>query len=162
MKRTAFIVGGIAVAILLGYIFGRFGAKSARREPPTTRVDTLYIYDTVTISTPLYVEKRVVSRELVEVVDTLRLRDTLFVYLEREQVEWRDSLCTIWASGVHPAVDSVKHFQRQMVLTREVPVKVKSHWGVGVQVGYGATVVDKSVKVAPYIGVGVSWNFLSW
>ena len=93
-------------------------------------------------------------------VDTLVIHDTTFVYLEREKVTWRDSLCEVYVSGIMASVDSVRHFQEYKYITieKQVPVKVKSHWGLGVNAGYG---VGKGV-FTPYIGVGISYNLLSW
>ena len=98
------------------------------------------------------------------VTDTLWKHDTLYVYLEREQIQWQDSLCRVYASGINPQVDSVTHFVQETIITREisVPVKVKSRWGLGIQVGYGAGVNGKQVCLTPYVGVGISYNILSW
>ena len=94
------------------------------------------------------------------VTDTIRMRDTLFVLLEREQVTWEDSLARVYASGVNPQVDSVIHFTQEMVITKEIPViqVKKTRWGIGVQAGAG---VGKD-GLTPYVGVGVSYNILSW
>jgi hypothetical protein len=37
-----------------------------------------------------------------------------------------------------------------------------THWGIGVQAGYGATLSNNTVKLAPYIGVGISYNIITW
>ena len=97
------------------------------------------------------------------VVDTLRVTDTLYVYLDREQVVWQDSLSRVYASGILPQIDSVRHFVKEIVVNREVsvPYKIKSRWGLGVQAGYGAY-YDGKIRTAPYIGVGISYNILSW
>lgn len=129
-------------------------------EPPTPMVDTLVIRDTFVVTEPKYVTRRVVDSVPYPVTDTIRMRDTLFVLLEREQVTWEDSLARVYASGVNPQVDSVIHFTQEMVITKEIPViqVKKTRWGIGVQAGAG---VGKD-GLTPYVGVGVSYNILSW
>ena len=129
-------------------------------EPPTPMVDTLVIRDTFVVTEPKYVTRRVVDSVLVPVHDTTKIRDTLYAYLGREQVTWEDSLARVYASGVNPQVDSVIHFTQEMVITKEIPViqVKKTRWGIGVQAGAG---VGKD-GLTPYVGVGVSYNLLSW
>ena len=133
-------------------------------EPIKEEVDTLLIFDTITLTKPICVEKIQLDSVYMPVTDTLWKHDTLYVYREREQIEWQDSLCRVYASGINPQVDSVTHFVQETIITREisVPVKVKSRWGLGIQVGYGAGINGKQVYMTPYVGVGISYNILSW
>jgi hypothetical protein len=87
----------------------------------------------------------------------------LYVYLDREQVVWQDSLSRVYASGILPQIDSVQHYITERIVTKEVTIHVKKpcKWGVGVHAGYGVQLGDQ-VRTAPYIGVGVSYNILSW
>ena len=151
---------GIVVAILIGFLVGHRVDRNAPGEPPTPRVDTLFIRDTIKVTEPVSVTRRVVDSVLVPVTDTLYLKDTLFVILEREQVTWEDSLARVYASGIQPQVDSVIHFTQEMVITQEIPViqVKKTRWGVGIQAGVGAY----KDGLTPYLGVGVSYNLLSW
>ena len=155
---------GIAVAVLIGFLIGHKHPQKSPVEPIKEKVDTLLIFDTITLSKPVFVEKIKLDSVLIPVTDTLWLHDTLYVYLEREQIQWQDSLCRVYASGVNPQVDSVTHFVRETIVNREisVPVKVKSRWGLGIQVGYGAGINGKQVYLTPYVGVGISYNILSW
>ena len=101
---------------------------------------------------------------LVPVVDTLRLTDTLYVYLDREQVVWQDSLSRVYASGILPQIDSVHHFINERVVTRELTrvVKKPCRWGIGVHGGYGVGLDNGKVIASPYIGIGISYNIISW
>ena len=36
----------------------------------------------------------------------------------------------------------------------------EKRWGVGIQAGYGMGLSNGQVKAFPYIGVGISWNFI--
>ena len=155
---------GIAVAVLIGFLIGQKHPQKSPVEPIKEKVDTLLIFDTITLTKPVFVEKIQLDSVYMPVTDTLWKHDTLYVYLEREQIQWQDSLCRVYASGINPQVDSVTHFVQETIITREipVPVKVKSRWGLGIQVGYGAGINGKQVYLTPYVGVGISYNILSW
>ena len=166
MKGWQYILTGvgIAVAVLIGFLIGQQHPQKSPVEPIKEKVDTLLIFDTITLTKPIFVEKIQLDSVYMPVTDTLWKHDTLFVYLEREQIQWQDSLCRVYASGINPQVDSVTHFVQETIITREisVPVKVKSRWGLGIQVGYGAGINGKQVYLTPYVGVGISYNILSW
>ena len=166
MKGWQYILTGvgIAVAVLIGFLIGQKHPQKSPVEPIKEKVDTLLIFDTLTLTKPVFVEKIQLDSVYMPVTDTLWKHDTLYVYLEREQIQWQDSLCRVYASGINPQVDSVTHFVQETIITREisVPVKVKSRWGLGINVGYGAGVNGKQVYLTPYVGVGISYNILSW
>ena len=166
MKGWQYILTGvgIAVAVLIGFLIGQQHPQKSPVEPIKEKVDTLLIFDTITLTKPIFVEKIQLDSVYMPVTDTLWKHDTLFVYLEREQIQWQDSLCRVYASGINPQVDSVTHFVQETIITREisVPIKVKSRWGLGIQVGYGAGINGKQVYLTPYVGVGISYNILSW
>ena len=166
MKGWQYILTGvgIAVAVLIGFLIGQQHPQKSPVEPIKEKVDTLLIFDTITLTKPVFVEKIQLDSVYMPVTDTLWKHDTLYVYLVREQIQWQDSLCRVYASGINPQVDSVTHFVQETIITREisVPVKVKSRWGLGIQVGYGAGINGKQVYMTPYVGVGISYNILSW
>jgi len=166
MKGWQYILTGvgIAVAVLIGFLIGQQHPQKSPVEPIKEKVDTLLIFDTITLTKPVFVEKIQLDSVYMPVTDTLWKHDTLYVYLVREQIQWQDSLCRVYASGINPQVDSVTHFVQETIITREipVPVKVKSRWGLGIQVGYGAGINGKQVYLTPYVGVGISYNILSW
>ena len=166
MKGWQYILAGvgIAVAVLIGFLIGQQHPQKSPVEPIKEKVDTLLIFDTITLTKPVFVEKIQLDSVYMPVTDTVWKHDTLYVYLEREQIQWQDSLCRVYASGINPQVDSVTHFVQETIVNREisVPVKVKSRWGLGIQVGYGAGVNGKQVYLTPYVGVGISYNILSW
>lgn len=154
-----FLIGLIfALAVAGAFYLGYICHRNAPGGEITPQVDTLVIHDTIKVTQPISVTKRVVDSIPYPVVDTLRLRDTLFIYLPKEQIRWEDSLSVVYASGVMPQVDSVIHHVQSMIITKEIPVIKKTHWGVGVQAGMG---LGKG-GLTPYVGVGVSYNILSW
>lgn len=156
---TYILIGvGLAVAVLIGFLVGQRCPRNSVGETPTIKVDTLVIRDTIKLTEPISVTKRVVDSIPYLVTDTLRLRDTLYVVLEREQIRWEDSLAVVYASGVMPQVDSVIHHTQSLIITKEIPVIKKTRWGLGVQAGVGTG----KGGLTPYVGFGVSYNLLSW
>lgn len=156
----ASVIAGIVVAACLGFIIGHRSCMDRPVEPPIVKVDTLFIRDTIKVSVPKFITKRVVDSIPYPVGDTIRLRDTLFMILEREQIRWEDSLAVVYASGINPQVDSVIHFPQTQIITKEIPViQIKrTRWGIGVHAGCGAG----KDGLTPYVGVGLSYNILAW
>lgn len=154
------LAGMLFGMMLIGYAIGVTGRTEPPVEPLETKVDTLLIYDTMTVCEPVFVDRVRLDSILVPVTDSIMVHDTIYAYLQREQVVWRDSMAVVYASGIMPQVDSVRHFREYKVVTIEsiVPVKVKSRWGLGVQAGVGASMDG----LTPYVGVGLSYNILSW
>lgn len=128
-------------------------------------VDTLYIRDTITQEKPIYVDRIKLQKVPVPVekTDTLKIHDTLYVYLQKEQVVWQDSLSRVYASGILPQIDSVQYFIQERIVTIQttIPIKKPCRWGVGIQAGYGVQFGDQ-IHHAPYVGIGLSYNLLSW
>jgi hypothetical protein len=162
MKPGNYILIGFIMAVLtaLGFFIGYRSAGNRPVLPIEPKVDTLILRDTIKVTEPVLVVKRVVDTIPYPVKDTIMQHDTIIAYLVREQVMWEDSLSRVYASGVNPQVDSVIHYTNNMVIIQEIPViqVKKTRWGIGIQAG--ATIGKDGV--APYIGVGGSYNILTW
>lgn len=150
MKRDIVIV---LVSLALGFMVGRGCVKTPPCGPPEVRVDTLTVRDTIVAYKPVLEVRRVVDTMKVPV--PVRDTDTVFVQLPREQLEWTDSLATIWVSGYRPAVDSVRHYTATQIITvtERTPAP---RWALGIQAGVGAG----RAGLTPYVGVGVTYNLL--
>lgn len=129
-------------------------------EPPEIKVDTLIVRDTIMQYKPIFTDKIKVDSVLIPVKDTIVIRDSVYIYMDREKITWRDSLCEVYASGIMPQVDSVRHFReyQYVMIETAIPVKDKSNWGLGINAGYGVG----QGGLTPYIGIGVSYNIFSW
>ena len=149
----------LAVVLIIGY---NSGLNQVMRED-VKQVDTLYVCDTITHYEPSLEERVVLQEVLVQVRDTIWIHDTLYVSLDYEQVVWQDSLSRVYASGIMPQIDSVQHYVKERIVTKEVSRHVKKpcKWGIGVHAGYGVQ-FGEQIRTAPYIGLGISYNFLSW
>ncbi len=164
-RLTSWIDAGcVGVALLafaaLGFLFGQKHPLKLDSMGVKEKVDTLYIRDTITREKPVYLTKYIDRVQLVPVTDTIRVKDTLFVALDRERVEWRDEYAAVYASGIDPSVDSVRHFITERVVTREVRVEVpaKQRWkriGWGVAAGPGVYWQPGMDNVTPGVGIVV-------
>ena len=179
MKGWRYIMTGvgIAVAVLIGFLIGQQHPQKHPVEPNSEKVDTLFIRDTNSfteppkepspdvlikeIPVPVYVaDSSAIDSLLIECARLERVGDSLQLVLLRVQRHYSDSTFDAWVSGVDPRLDSIKTYQTNMVITKEIPViqVKKTRWGLGIQAGYGAS----KDGLSPYIGVGVSYNVLSW
>ena len=145
----------VIISLLLGFVAGFYCRQKGPQTEPEIRVDTLLVHDTITRYKPEYVVRRIVDTMTVSVPvhDTLRYTDTLFVQLTREQLEWADSLATVWVSGYRPEVDSVRHYTTTQIVTVRERIPAP-RWGVGFQGGIGAG----KDGLTPYIGFGIHYN----
>lgn len=163
IKKLLILIVAFLAVIMVSFGVGKRWALDRLVSPQEARVDTLFIFDTIVSEKPVFREKKVIEKSLVRVTDTLRVRDTLYMYAEREQIHWKDSLSDVYASGIEVEVDSVLHYVPRQIITkeREVLVKVKPRWSLGVHAGYGVQ-FGEQVRSAPYVGIGISYNLFSW
>ena len=152
-----------------------------QNNPVETKVDTLYVRDATAftepqkdptpdvlvkeIPVPVYVaDSTAIDSLLNECARLERKGDSLQLVLLRVQRHYRDSTYDAWVSGVDPSLDSLKIYRTHMVITEQIPVVQvkKTRWGIGVQAGYGATIDKNVVSLSPYVGVGVSYNIVTW
>lgn len=165
MKPLHYVaIGCVLVSLLVcAFLLGRVTAPA--QPVGTITRDTVVVYHTDTIARekPVYYAVRQTDTLRVVVRDTVRQQDTLYLELRREQRAYRDTSFEAWVSGVEPALDSIRIYApvRCVTVTERVPVKVRSRWGLGVSAGYGIT-LDKQPQFTPYLGVGISYNIVSW
>lgn len=161
------ILIAVIVALIIGvasFVAGRRTAISSMEKS----VDTLIVtrIDTIRIEQPKY--HTVITRDtiLLAVADTIRVNDTTFVQLPIESKVYSDSLYTAQISGYQAELDWIEVYPMTKTVTINKTltntVYRKTRWGVGVQVGYGATMANNRIRLAPYVGVGVSYNFIRW
>ena len=163
MNRLTIAAAALLAALLLlsGYFLGRRTARATESEC-IVQVDTLRIRDTVLVDKPVPVEVRVVDTMLVTVADTIRLSDTVYLRLPREIKRYEDSLYRAQVSGYRPALDWIEVYPQTVYLTKVVKTQDVRRWGIGLQAGYGAYVAGGQVGLAPYVGVGISYDILRW
>lgn len=153
----------IALGAVL-FLLGRCSARTPRLQAESVRVDTLYVRDTITREMPVFTRVYVRDSIYVTVRDTLHRTDT--VWLPREVKVYEDERYRAEVSGYQPNLDRIDIFVKDRIVTQDktqvVTVKRNARWGIGLQAGYGATYYDGGIHTFPYIGVGVSWNILTF
>lgn len=158
----------LMAAFILSFGLGRYTAKPETILEERERIDTLVIRDTITHHVPHYVYKhtRDTIRVPVPVPGPEPERDTICVNLPRETKVYEDARYRAEVSGYQPSLDRIDIYTQTQVVTKDVTqvVKQKTRWGLGISAGYGVTIntTDQTFRPAPYIGVGIHYNLISW
>lgn len=157
------ILGIVTTIVIISFGMGKRYALNRLVLPQEARVDTLFIRDTIVHSVPEYITKTEVRKELVRVTDTLRIQDTLYVAIPFEKKFYKTDEYYAEVSGYQPSLDRIDIYQSVAYVTKEkdVLVKVKPRWSVGITAGYGAVLGDP-MRMTPYVGVGLTYNLFSW
>lgn len=149
------------LGFLAGFLLrGRMTGHGNGERPPEAKIETRT--DTVTVEKPRLYEVRVADTIRVAVTDTVRLRDTLFVALPREQKVYRDSSYRAVVSGYMPSLDSMTVYQRTVTVTKAILVPSQKRWtvGIGPSVGLGwVSPIGGDAGMGTYFGVGVSFSY---
>lgn len=165
MKTKNIIILSVCL-LLAGIIAGWFirkGVAECDAHGTEVRLDTLVVRDTVRERYPVYVERTVTDTMLVALADTVRVSDTVYVRLPREQKRYADTNYVAWVSGYRPRLDSIEVYQATRYVTKEIILPGPARrWGIGIQAGYGIGLAGGKVTGVPYIGVGVSYNILTF
>ena len=117
-KYILFIIIFVAGAAA-GMLLPRFCPFLRPQAEVVTATDTLTVRDTIREIRPIYVGNTRTDTMLVAVRDTIRLRDTLFVTIDREQRHYRGGDYEAWVSGYRPALDSIYVFPETRYITKE-------------------------------------------
>lgn len=154
----------LMAAFVLSFGLGRYTAKPETILEERERIDTLVIRDTFTHYVPQYVHRH--TRDTIRVPIRETIHDTVAVYLPRETRVYEDARYRAEVSGYEPSLDRIDIFTQTQVVTKDVTqvVKQKTRWGLGISAGYGVTIntTDQTFRPAPYIGVGIHYNLISW
>lgn len=139
--------------------------RCAEMKELRSRLDTIVVMDTIRVSVPVVRDSMVIRYVRVHVpiirdslcVDSVLVRDTALVELPITQKQYADSTYTAWVSGYSPSLDSIYVYPKREIITTTIRPKPK-RWGVGVHGGVGIT--PKGLQ--PYIGLGISYNILTF
>ena len=147
----------VLIALFVAAFFlGRHTHKVEPIEVERVVYDTI-IHEKVKIDTMW--RTRVEKVYLTEVRrDTVMVRDTVLVEVPIYTYIAQDSLYLVEAEGFNVHFKRIDVYPRTLYRTQEKVVKPSDKWGLGVQVGYGAS----EQGLSPYIGIGVSYNIFTW
>lgn len=151
---------GLVVGLAIGYF-----ARPQVEAVTTTDIDTVWRYRPIPINVTQTEWRTIrVPAMLFAPPDTVWqtrvVVDSVEVNVAMESRTYSDSTYRAQVSGpaiggLHPTLDWVETYSRTTTTT----IKQKpSRWGLGVQVGYGAS----KDGLSPYVGVGVQYNILSF
>lgn len=146
----------LCLIALLVFDFCKSNRHVCERNAPSAKIDTVVIHDTLHIAKPISVESAVVR------IDTIRVKDandTIYISapIPITQMRYTDSTYTAWVSGYSPSLDSIYVYPKREIITTTIRPKPR-RWGVGVHGGVGIT--PKGLQ--PYIGLGISYNILTF
>lgn len=119
MKKSILFIIFFVTGAAAGMLLPRFCPFLRPQAEVVTKTDTLAVRDTIREIRPVYVEKTRTDTMLVAVRDTIRLRDTLFVTIDREQRHYRGDDYDAWVSGWRPALDSIRVYPETRYITTE-------------------------------------------
>lgn len=139
------------------------GKRSVKLPEPVIveRIDTVTVTE-VRIDTVYRVREKVSWLERVDTVTNTVIDTVAVVVPLSKYVAQQDSLYRVEATGYDVTFDQITVYPKTITEEHWVETVRASTWGLGIQAGYGATLQDNTVRLAPYIGVGISWNILTW
>jgi hypothetical protein len=187
MRIERVIVTTALVFFAIGALCGFFIGKGIYQPTYDVKVDrdTVIVHDTVPDINPtpkdsatiryvtryLPIAKRDTSsraadhfRDLTKMVE--HLADTskmIAVEIPITSKHYQSKDYDAWVSGYEPSLDSIKVYQRTEYITETIEKTIKSKrkpWGIGFHVGYGYDFQSKTA--APFVGVGVSYDIISF
>lgn len=146
----------ILFALLSAFYMGRNSVKARVVEVDRVVYDTI-VHEKVKVDTMW--RTRVEKVYLTEVRrDTVTIRDTVLVEVPIYTYIASDSLYKVVVEGFGVEFKSVEVYPKTIYKERTDIIKERNRWGIGVQAGYG---ISKD-KLTPYIGIGVSYNIITW
>ena len=160
MTRKVRVILLLAIMALGCYLMGYFRARKHFREATKMiQVDTMVVRDTIRISGPVEIRYEKLTETLIlPKVDTLRLRDTIYLVVNKQIKEYRDSLYYARVSGYEPSLDYIEVYPRTTVISKTETTTLKpSAWRYGLDIGmnYGKA---ESNYITPFIGAEVGYK----
>lgn len=138
-----------------GFLAGYNSKNRATDDSGRTKVLTVRdtVYDTITIRRPSAVTKNIIRyvHATLPVADTAQA-DSATVILPVETRTYADSSYSAWLSGYNASLDSIRIYPRTITVTRNK----QPHICVGLSAGIGLP-LQGTVRVTPYLGIGVSY-----
>lgn len=150
---------GVIAGLVICFINGWTSCHRTTDKEVITITDTLVLTDTIIKFQP--------KPYKVTIIDTIYLPqkpqkpqkpqiDTLI----RQEVIYKDSTYMAVVGGIEPYLKSIEIYPKTIYVNNNTTttIKVRSHFGLGVQVGYGYG----RNGLQPYVGMGVQYNLIQW
>ena len=158
--KSILVAAALLVGVwLIGYIIGR------NRIPSTVekvQIDTLVRHDTIRIESPPEIRRiKTTDTLILPITDTLRVRDTVYLVLNRQIKEYRDSLFYARVSGYDPRLDFIEVYPKTTVISKtETTTQNPSPWRYGVTVGLDYGMVWEKY-ITPNVGAEIGYKKLT-
>ena len=151
MRDTIFVA---IVTFLVLFIF--FGNRTNPTSPETT-IDTITVHDT------LRPDPKIINHWHSRTdTDTVYSVDSVpvVVQIPIESKVYGDSNYMAIVSGYKATLDKIEIYRKTIEIEKKIyyPKLYKPHWSVGMVGGYGAT----STGLSPFIGIGITYNIISF
>ena len=159
MERVKYILLGLITGIVICLLNGWASCHRTIDKEVITITDTLVLTDTiikfqpkpykVTIIDTIYIPQQPQKPQQPQI-------DTLI----RQEVIYKDSTYMAVVGGIEPYLKSIEIYPKTIYVNNNTTttIKVRSRFGLGVQVGYGLS----RNGLQPYVGVGVQYNLIQW
>ena len=159
MERIKYILLGVIAGLVICFINGWASCHRTTDKEVITITDTLVLTDTIIKMQP--------KPYKITIIDTIYLPqqpqqpqkpqiDTLI----RQEVIYKDSTYMAVVGGIEPYLKSIEIYPKTIYVNNNTTttIKVRSHFGLGVQAGYGYG----RNGLQPYVGIGVQYNLIQW
>jgi len=169
-KKSALIaLAWFVIGALCGFFIGK--AKYDKPIIETVTRDTVTIMDTIPHYYPKPVEVEKVRTEYkwltrvqpVGKTDTLVQHDSVLVEVPIESKHYHAEEYDAYVSGYLPSLDSINVYRKETIITETITKTInqkRKPWGIGIHAGYGYDF--KSKTAAPFFGVGLSYDIISF
>ena len=158
--KSILVAAALLVGVwLIGYIIGRNHISSNVEK---VQIDTLVRHDTIRIESPVEIRRiKTTDTLILPITDTLRVRDTVYLVLNRQIKEYRDSLFYARVSGYDPTLDFIEVYPRTMVISKtETTTQNPSPWRYRVTVGLDYGIMWEKY-ITPNVGAEIGYKKLT-
>lgn len=149
------------IVLIIGiFLLGCFvGRRSTPKDALSTQMDTLVVHDTVVHESPVEIRRiKTTDTLIVPIIDTLRVRDTVYLVLNRQIKEYRDSLYYARVSGYDPCLDYIEVYPKSTTISKIETVIIEPstiRCGLDVGLDYGGM---GNRFIMPNIGAGIDYK----
>lgn len=164
MKQFVCYIIVLVIGAAAGMLLSRFCSNRGAVGEVVVRTDTLYLRDTNVYNFPDMFTEIIIEESPIEVpTDSIVIKNDSIAVLPLEQKHYKEKDYEAWVSGYRPQLDSIYIFpETRYITTENISVKPRKRLGIGIQAGYGVGVSSGQLKAFPYIGVGISYNFIQF
>lgn len=158
--KDRYIILAALVILALGYYWGKRTATPMQVKVVQRDTLTITRVDTIKIDEPKPYKVEVIKEDTIYITQ----KDTIYITLPIESKEYKAEEYYAKISGYKPKLDFIEVYPRteyKYITTTEKVFQKPKKWGLGVQIGAGIVIGEK-VQMKPYLGVGLSYNFVSF